>query len=107
MNDEIEQIEKIEAKGHQKQPEYPSFWALAFIIAIFSVGVVLVILKYWRKGTFIMGFALVCASAYRAVAAPERAGLLVVRGKRFDVAFLLLAGASLMALAVLVAGIYI
>lgn len=96
-----------EVKGHQKQPEYSNFWPIALVIAIFAVGLALVIMMHWRRGTFIMGFALIVAAAFRALLPPEKAGLLVVRSKAFDLAGLLLAGASMMALAAFVPGGYL
>ena len=79
-------------------------WALAVVLAAFSVGVVLVAMHHWRRGAVVMGGAVGLAGLLRLVLPERLAGLLVVRSKAFDVITCGLAGAAMMILGMVVPG---
>ncbi|MFZ2624263.1 MAG: DUF3017 domain-containing protein, partial [Propionibacterium sp.] len=57
---------------------------------------------HWRRGSLLMGAAAAVAGLLRLLLPAERAGLLVVRRRWFDVLVLLVAGAGMGVLSVLV-----
>nr|WP_225954513.1 DUF3017 domain-containing protein [Kibdelosporangium phytohabitans] len=63
---------------------------------IVVVGLVLVLLYHWRKGTSLVGGALLVAAALRLLLPDSKAGLLAVRKRRVDI--LLYGGIGLMIL---------
>ena len=77
-------------------------WPLLLVLACFAVGVGLVVALHWRRGAMMMGGATGLAGLLRLVLPSEKAGLLAVRGKFWDVAATGLAGAAMIALALLV-----
>lgn len=54
------------------------------VMAIVLAGFVLIWLYHWRRGTLLIGGALVTAAVMRVVLPDERAGLLAIRGKQVD-----------------------
>jgi Protein of unknown function (DUF3017) len=55
------------------------------VMAVVAVGVGLIVLYYWRRGTTLIGAALLLAAVFRLVLPDERAGLIVVRKRTVDV----------------------
>lgn len=79
---------------------------LAAVLATFAIGVVLIYLQYWRRGSFLLGAACLLAALFRLLLPTHTAGLLVVRSKTFDVALAGLLGGALMVLALVVPGTF-
>lgn len=79
-------------------------WPLLVVLAIVTVGLALVVIGHWRRGSAVIGAALCLGAAERALLPKETAGLLQVRNKPFDVTFLLATGLGILALAFLVPG---
>lgn len=67
----------------------PGGWRthLAFGLVLVAVllGMVRIVQYHWREGAAIIGAALLLAAGLRAMLAPDRAGLLVIRGRGLDV----------------------
>lgn len=74
-------------------------WPLLIVLGVLAVGLILVIIGYWRRGTVLIGAALCLGAGLRSVLPRRVAGLLQVRGRLFDVAFLLGSGISVIVLA--------
>ena len=72
--------------------------AFALVLAVVALGMVRIAQYHWREGTAVLGLALLLAAGLRVVLAPDRAGLLVIRGRHLDV--LLYAGFGVLVLAV-------
>ncbi|MBB5154884.1 DUF3017 domain-containing protein [Saccharopolyspora phatthalungensis] len=68
------------------------------VLLIVLIGLLLVALGHWRRGSVLLGFALLLAAATRAVIPQERMGLLAIRSKAVDV--LLYSGFALVIIAV-------
>lgn len=68
---------------------------------LFGVMVALgfVVFERWRRGAFLLGLVALGAAVLRAVLTDERARLLAVRTKRFDVLFSAVVGAVILWLA--------
>lgn len=77
-------------------------WPLLLALALFVVGVVVAAAGHWRRGSLLMGAAAAVAGLLRLLLPAERAGLLVVRRRWFDVLVLLVTGAGMGVLSVLV-----
>ncbi|MGH4026832.1 MAG: DUF3017 domain-containing protein [Pseudonocardiaceae bacterium] len=73
---------------------------LAFGVVLLAVllGLVRIVQYHWREGAAVIGAALLLAAGLRAMLPPERAGLLVIRGRGLDV--LTYTGFGLLVLAV-------
>jgi hypothetical protein len=69
------------------------------VLAVVAAGLVLGALARWRVGALVIAVGLLLAAVLRLVLPARRAGLLVVRSRRLDVALLLVLGAALLALA--------
>jgi len=69
------------------------------VLAVVAAGLVLGAVLRWRAGALVIAAGLLLGSALRLVLPARRAGLLVVRSRRLDVATLMVLGAALMALA--------
>lgn len=69
-------------------------WPFALVMAIVVIGLLLVLLYHWRKGTSLVGGALLVAAALRLLLPDSKAGLLAVRKRRVDI--LLYGGFGLM-----------
>ncbi|MBC7306187.1 DUF3017 domain-containing protein [Dietzia cinnamea] len=74
-------------------------WPLALVLAGVVVALGFVVLERWRRGAFLLGLVALAAATLRAVLPDERARLLGVRGKKFDVAFYVGIGAVILWLA--------
>jgi hypothetical protein len=72
---------------------------LLAVLAVVTAGLVLGVLSRWRVGAVVLGGAVLLAGLLRLVLPARRAGLLVVRTRRLDVAVLLVLGVGLVALA--------
>lgn len=57
----------------------------ALVLGIVAVGFVRIAQYHWREGTVLIAGALLIAAVLRAVLPPERAGLIVIRGRGVDV----------------------
>lgn len=58
---------------------------LTVVLAVVVGGMVRIAQANWREGALLIGGAMLLAAGFRAVLAPEKAGLLVVRGRGVDV----------------------
>lgn len=65
------------------------------VVAILTVGMVLVGLEYWRRGLAVFAGGTGFAAVLRAVLPERRQGLLRVRSRWFDVTVLALASAAI------------
>jgi len=72
----------------------------AVVLAVTAVGLVLSATGSWRTGPVVVAMALGLAAGMRLVLPTSAAGWLVVRGRSFDVAFLLGLAAALVVLAI-------
>lgn len=72
---------------------------LLTVLILVGAGLVLGAMDRWRVGAAVLGAAVVLAALMRLLLPARRAGLLVVRSRRLDVAVLLVLGAALLALA--------
>lgn len=72
---------------------------LMTVLALVGTGLVLGAVDRWRVGAVVLGAAVGLAAALRLLLPARRAGLLVVRSRRLDVAVLLVLAAGLVALA--------
>lgn len=71
-------------------------------LAVVALGIALMPLGHWRAGAAIIGAAFLAASGARLVVPPDHAGMLQVRGRAFDIAWMTLLGVSLIVLSVVV-----
>ncbi|MEG9519152.1 DUF3017 domain-containing protein [Saccharopolyspora indica] len=55
------------------------------VLLIAAVGFLLVSMQHWRRGSVLLGLALLVAAGLRAVVPPERVGLLAIRSRVVDV----------------------
>ncbi|MGL4304563.1 MAG: DUF3017 domain-containing protein [Mycobacteriaceae bacterium] len=69
------------------------------VMGCISIAIVLVALDRWRRGAVVFGVATLAAASFRACLSPEKAGLLAVRSKKFDVAALIAFGVTTLWLA--------
>ena len=72
--------------------------AFGLVLVAVLLGMVRIVQYHWREGTAIIGAALLLAAGLRATLPPDRAGLLVIRGRGLDV--LTYGGFGLLVLAV-------
>ena len=96
-------------RGHElDQPSdgWLSPWSLLVVLAVFAVGIVLILNWHWRRGSVTIGGSVVLAAVLRLVLPPKWAGLLQVRGKAFDVLLLAGTGVAIMVLGMAVPGVY-
>lgn len=80
------------------------YWPLLVVVIGVLAGLVITFLgpDSWRLGCIVVGTSL-CIGAVERLALPANdAGLLQVRSKVFDITFLVLAGAAIIALAIVV-----
>ena len=75
-------------------------WAWFVTVAIFAVGAMYAMLPtgHWRRGSAIMGLALLVGAGLRLLMG-DKAGLLVVRARWLDVAAMFVMGLGIMVLA--------
>ena len=69
------------------------------VLAGVAAGLVLSAAVDWRRGTVVVGLALLLAAGLRLSLSPQQAGWLAVRGRGFDAALLLALGLGVVALA--------
>ncbi|HIW67433.1 DUF3017 domain-containing protein [Dietzia aerolata] len=74
-------------------------WPLALVLFGVMVALGFVVFERWRRGAFLLGLVALGAAVLRAVLTDERARLLAVRTKRFDVLFSAVVGAVILWLA--------
>ena len=72
---------------------------LVAVLTVVAAGLLLGVLDRWRVGASVVGAAVLLGGALRLLLPARRAGLLVVRSRRLDVAVLLALGAALLVLA--------
>lgn len=79
-------------------------WPLMIVIVgvAIGLGVALIGEDTWRLGCLIIGSSLGVGAVERLALPTKEAGLLQVRGRVFDIAVMALAGASIIALAIVV-----
>lgn len=82
----------------QEQAGWRIHLAFGLVLVAVLLGLVRIVQYHWREGTAIIGAALLLAAGLRAMLPPERAGLLVIRGRGLDV--LTYGGFGLLVLAV-------
>lgn len=82
------------------EPRYE--WPLVVSVAIGLIGLLLTLFDGWRAGVVLFGCGVLVAGVLRLFLSDDRAGLLRVRRRTFDVVFLLAAGAAVLALALAV-----
>lgn len=73
-------------------------WPQLLVIAVALVGIAVVANHHFRRGTFIVGVALLLHAFLRAVLPNRRAGWIAIRGRLLDVATSASLGVALMAL---------
>lgn len=71
---------------------------LLVVVLVLAGGLVLTAVGHWRIGAGVLGAAVLLGAALRLVLPARRAGLLVVRTRRLDVAALLALGLGLLLL---------
>lgn len=74
-------------------------WPLALVLAGLAVALGFVMFERWRRGAFLLGLVALGAAALRGMVPEQRARLLGVRGKGFDVGFYVAIGAVVLWLA--------
>ncbi|MEV6071628.1 DUF3017 domain-containing protein [Nocardia sp. NPDC052001] len=72
---------------------------MVVIGAVLVVAVVFLAWDRWRRGTFFFGGAALLAAGFRLMLPTERVGVLAVRSKPFDVAWLTVMGSVIIVLA--------
>lgn len=82
--------------------ERRSEWPLAICVLAGLVGLVTLTFYSWRNGILIFSGSVLLAGLLRVVLSDDQAGLLHVRGRMFDTAMLLGAGASILVLGLIV-----
>lgn len=81
-------------------------WPLLLVLVFFLIGVGLVATRHWRRGSVMIGGSWVLAGVLRLLLPERVAGLLVVRGRWFDIALAVGAGTTIMLLGMVVPGVY-
>lgn len=76
---------------------------ITVVLAIVAVGLVLIAVAHWRRGTGALAGAMLLAGGLRLVLSERVIGVLAVRGKAFDVSFYAVTGVAMLVLAVGVA----
>lgn len=71
-------------------------------LLVVAAGLVVIVLGWWRTGVVVIGASFILAALARTMVPPEHTGMLRVRGKAFDVAWMGFLGASLVLLALVV-----
>lgn len=71
-------------------------------LAAVAAGLIVVILGWWRIGVFVIGASFLASAAARMVVPLDHTGMLRVRGKAFDVAWMGFLGVALVVLALIV-----
>ncbi len=76
------------------------FYLLQLIAVL--VGLVLVVVGFWRAGVIAIGLAFVAGALARSVVPLDHTGMLRVRGKAFDMFWMTTLGAALIVLPLLI-----
>jgi len=71
---------------------------LAIVVGIMAVGVVLIALGLWQAGSCLMGAGMIVGALMRLSIPSREIGLLRVRGKAFDVLWMLAVGTGIIAM---------
>jgi hypothetical protein len=79
-----------------------SQWPLALTLLVALTGVVVLWFYDWRNGVFIFAGAVGLAGLLRATLSDNTAGLLHVRGRMFDITFLVLTATAIATLALII-----
>jgi Protein of unknown function (DUF3017) len=82
------------------EPRYE--WPLAVSAGIGVIGLLVIVIDGWRGGVVLFACGVLTAGILRLVLSDQRAGLLRVRRRTFDVVLLLGMGAAVVALALAV-----
>lgn len=90
---------KLDRLRRNVRDEVP-FVSVVLIVA-FGFVYVLVAAGHWLRGVTVIAFGMVVASGLRATLPPSKAGLLVVRGRLFDVLCYLVLGLLVFGFAIL------
>ncbi|MDI9914734.1 DUF3017 domain-containing protein [Rhodococcus sp. IEGM 1379] len=69
------------------------------VLTVIAAAFVLVLADRWRRGSLVLGVAVIIGAIARWFVSPERVGLLAVRGKKFDTAAMGVMGALIVLLA--------
>ena len=67
---------------------------IAVVLALIGIGLLLLATDHWRRGAVAFATAAVVAALLRLILPAARIGVLAVRSRAFDVAFLLLLAAT-------------
>jgi hypothetical protein len=84
----------ITARGRRAIP-------ITVVMLIAAIGLLLFATAHWRRGSVLLGVSALVGAGLRAVVPDALVGVLAVRGRTFDVLFLLVLAASFAALVVL------
>jgi hypothetical protein len=79
-----------------------SEWPLVLSLLVGLAGLVVLTFYNWRNGVFIFAGGVILAGLLRVTLTDSAAGLLHVRSRTFDAAFLLAAGAAIAVLGLVV-----
>jgi hypothetical protein len=71
-------------------------------LVVVAVGLVLVAVGLWRPGVVAMGLAFVVGALARSVVPIDHTGMLRVRGKAFDMVWMMTLGIALVVLPILI-----
>jgi uncharacterized membrane protein YjjP (DUF1212 family) len=77
-------------------------WPLVLSLLVAATGLVVLTFYNWRDGVLVFAGSVLLAGLLRATLTDTAAGLLHVRGRMFDTAFLLAAGTAVATLALIV-----
>lgn len=69
------------------------------VLAVIAVAGLLVLADRWRRGSLVLGLAVIIGAVARWCVPENRVGLLAVRGKKFDTAAMGVMGALIVSLA--------
>ncbi|GAA1529933.1 DUF3017 domain-containing protein [Kribbella lupini] len=86
------------AAAEQRRSE----WPLAICVLAGLAGLVILTFYNWRNGILIFSGSVLLAGLLRLALNDDQAGLLHVRGRMFDTALLLAAGAAILVLALII-----
>ncbi len=78
--------------------------AFALVLGVVALGMVRIAQYHWREGAAVLGLALLLGAGLRVVLPPDRAGLLVIRGRYLDVLLYGGFGVLMLAVALTIAG---
>jgi hypothetical protein len=79
-----------------------SEWPLILSLLVAATGLVVLTFYDWRNGVLVFAGSVVLAGLLRATLSDTAAGLLHVRGRMFDITFLIAVGAAIATLGLIV-----